>query len=675
MIFIRPAFFPFVGISLILLAPNFSAAQVLLNFPNESTTPSTQASPTTPMIPGITIGGGTSKSSILDPDDDEKPTPRSTSPLLDYSSGGYTPGYSPDRFRQGRPVMTREEIVRQRQMEAWRRNAELDNTVRKLEREARMQDGIRELLGEKDPTLPQVLRKSNEKKTEGDEKIISDNSQAAVLTKQPTATEKEPAKLLTEEELAEKEMQDRLATIQQLSDPVERQRQLESLQKQDERRKRWNEKRLEAEKGANLFLIPQLRPELLKEGKCLLFDGQTLFGWRTQKDGRYGGGRFTVQKNEIHSDPYHPGLLYTAAQYGDLTLSFEFQSERLGEVYLLLRSSPDPKDLASSCYCVVLNSSDSMKLRGSILGRQQLSHDQVKDLGTARAELVVRDRIPESQRWRKVNVHFEGSQLQVMIDNEQPISLYDTNPLGYGYIGLLVTKGQAKFRNIFWSPGSSLSLSDKIDPENHWRYKKDAVQLSLNRLLEMHLSGGPGVIETKHSYDNFILQLEYNISFTSARTGLFFRSSPREEQSGYEVSIQNLPRREDRESILGVDVGAFRGRKNARYTRAEDQKWNHLTLLAVDRQFQTWVNGIPVCEMSDQRPFSPDSKDGPFLNPGTIQLLAPDKMTNVSFRNIRITPINPRREKQRTFDDRAKSTWESLNKERRNKEKETILDK
>jgi hypothetical protein len=201
----------------------------------------------------------------------------------------------------------------------------------------------------------------------------------------------------------------------------------------------------------------------------------------------------------------------------------------------------------------------------------------------------------------------------------------------------------------------------------------------------MQMNGGPGVIETKNSFDNFILQLEYNIIFSSARTGLFLRSVPREEQSGYEISIQNFPKRQDRDETVGVDAGSFRGQKNARYIRPDDHVWNYLTVVAVDRHFQTWVNGIPVCEMSDQRPSQPDKTghsgnsssgtSGTFLPSGTIQLLAPQEGTNVQFRNIRIMPIRSRFEKPQTFDDLTKTTWEELSKVRKEREKEQNLDK
>jgi hypothetical protein len=415
---------------------------------------------------------------------------------------------------------------------------------------------------------------------------------------------------------------------------------------------------------------------MLKEGWCLLFDGKTFFGWRTQKEGPYGGGRFTIANNEIQSDPQHPGLLYTTNQFGDATFMFDFQAEENAEVFLLLRTPPNPKDLHSSCYTIVLNSADFTRPRGTVLGRQQPGTEQFKEQEKVR-ELSSQNTVnSRTSRWHRLKAQFEVGRLQITIDQNEPIALFDSKPLGYGYLGLLVTKGNVRFRNMLWLPGSSIPIFDPINPEKFWRYRGDAVELNATRDLALELSGGPGVIETKDSYDNFILQLEYRTIFSSSRTGLFFRSIPREEQTGYEISIQNFPKRQDRDQTVGVDVGSFRGQKNARYIRPEDHIWNYLTLVAIDRHFQTWVNGIPVCEMSDKRPLNQENpKAGSFLLPGTIQLLTPEGGSNVQFRNIRILPIRPRFEKPQTFDDWTKTTWEELSKARKEREKEQKLDK
>ncbi|MDR0704421.1 MAG: DUF1080 domain-containing protein [Planctomycetaceae bacterium] len=603
-----------------------------------------------------------------------------------------TPYSGSSRFRPG---MTREEYVLRQAEEArireYNREEQESQLRKQLEVEKGIRQGIYSLFNESQNYLPKVLSENSgsldvvpipETKTSPKTSALPKTSRSSDspdlsnplnLPNSPT-----PTKTLTHDEQLELELKTKRDKLEELEDSERKQQELNALQKRENDRKRWLQQRAEAERGAALFAVDpmlQLKDKMLKEGWSLLFDGKTFFGWRTQKEGPYGGGRFTIANNEIQSDPQHPGLLYTTTQFGDATFMFDFQTEENAEAFLLLRTPPNPKDLHSSCYTIVLNSADFTRPRGTILGRQQPGAEQFKEQEKVRELSAQHTFNSETSRWRRLKAQFEVGRLQITIDQNEPIALFDAKPLGYGYLGLLVTKGKVRFRNMLWLPGSSTSIVDPMNPEKFLRYRSDAVHLNTTRDLALELSGGPGVIETKDSFDNFILQLEYNITFSSSRTGLFFRSIPREEQSGYEISIQNFPKRQDRDQTVGVDVGSFRGQKNARYIRPEDHVWNYLTLVAVDRHFQTWVNGIPVCEMSDKRPLNKENpKAGPFLLPGTIQFLTPEGGTNVQFRNIRIMPIRSRFEKQRTFDDLTKTTWEELSKSRKEREKEQKLD-
>lgn len=602
--------------------------------------------------------------------------------------GGYVPGnyYSPGAVFGPAPRKTRAQIVEELRQKSMMEKRQVEAAVRRLEVETGTRDWISELFGERSSALPQVLRKGS---TSNVDAITPNTASKTNIEIEGGLAEKRQIKPPTEEELAEREHQRRLEEIAKLNDPEERKRRQEFEEQRQKRQQEWIERRREAERGALFFQVHSdliLEERLLRDGKCLLFDGQTLFGWRSQMEGPYGGGRFTVEDGMICSDPSHPGLLYSTAQFGDMTLSFEYQADTDAEVFLLMRTPPSPRDLATSCYTIVLNSMDPEKPRGLILGRQKLNlksileNDPLDAIGITKNSLRSEERNSE-RPWRKLHVQFDAGRMTVVIDNADVSTLYDTKPLGHGYLGLLVTRGQARFRNMIWSPGSSLSIFDPTDPQRHWRSSQPKLRMVATRNASLQLNGGPGVVETKATYGNFILQLEYNIAFTSARTGLFFRSFPREEQTGYEISIQNFPRRADRDSIKGVDVGAFRDRKQARYVGAKDQRWNSLTLLVVGRQFQTWVNGIPVAEMSDRRPLQPDAtpesilkESGPFLGAGTIQLLAPTDDTSVEFRNIRIMPILPRQEKG-VGANRDQTTWQSLIEQRRDKERERALDK
>jgi hypothetical protein len=685
------------------------SAQILLNSPSGLTQPNQTSQPTTDLMGNGSLehssslynslfNNNTKKPEIGKLDSLNSPIPaplggaasgRTSITLGDFSVGppSYpypynTPSYGgSSRLRSG---MTREEYVLRQAEEARIREynrEEQENQLRKqLEVEKGIRQGIYLLFNESQNYLPKVLSENSDSIDVFPipETKTSPKMSALSKTSLPSDSPK-PTKTLTRDEQIELELKTKRTELEALEDSERKQQELNILQKRENDRKRWLQQRAEAERGAILFEVNpmlQLKDKMLNEGWSLLFDGKTFFGWRTQKEGPYGGGRFTIANNEIQSDPQHPGLLYTTNQFGDATFMFDFQAEENAEAFLLLRTPPNPKDLHSSCYTIVLNSADFTRPRGTVLGRQQPGAEQFKEQEKVR-ELSSQNTInSRTARWHRLKVQFEVGRLQITIDQNEPIALFDSKPLGYGYLGLLVTKGKVRFRNMLWLPGSSMSIVDPISPEKFWRYRGDAVQLNATRDLALELSGGPGVIETKNSFDNFILQLEYNIIFSSSRTGLFFRSIPREEQTGYEISIQNFPKRQDRDQTVGVDVGSFRGQKNARYIRPEDHVWNHLTLVVIDRHFQTWVNGIPVCEMSDKRPLNKENpKAGPFLLPGTIQLLTPEGGSNVQFRNIRIMPICPRFEKPQTFDDLTKTTWEELSKARKEREKEQKLDK
>ncbi len=434
----------------------------------------------------------------------------------------------------------------------------------------------------------------------------------------------------------------------------------ETLKKREAAKLLRLKQRSEAERDANLFTITPamtITPQRLRDGWCHLFDGQTLFGWQTQQKGTYGGGRFTVKNDdvpigEIRSNSHVPGLLYTTSQFGDSTILFEYQAEEKAEAYLLLRTSPDPADLRSSCYAITLNSENASQPPGAVVGRKPLDPHALLPPELQRGGQKNVRNLPGSATWTRFQARFEGTRLQVTVNQNPPIIFVDPAPLGYGYIGLLVVKGDVRFRNVFWKPGACLSLIDAVHPEKFWRQpndaQSDAVKLKPAMNGAMQLSGGPGVVESVGTYGNFVLQFEYNIAFNSGRSGLFFRSTPGLSQSGYEISLQNFPTRADRDAIAGVDAGSFRLIRNGRYVRPQDQTWNHITLLAVDRRFQTWINGIPVAERYDTRPASAPSESGPFLSPGTLQLLAPTAETNIDFRNIRIMPVAPRFNSGRT---------------------------
>lgn len=606
--------------------------------------------------PGIIIGGG-SPFQYPSRNDDRAASPggeggsdRSGSSRGTYGGGAGMPYTDDDWLLE--PGLTREEIVRRRAEIARQQRLQYDARRRRALLEEDISRTLRSFL----PDEPEGYKPRQFLRTP----VPTPLDPGAVPRNDEPPTDTRPrGGAPTAETQEAKTLEGRRRQVETMPDGEEKERELAALKRREEERERMIARRKEAERGSIPF---EIAPELkftaseLSEGWCRLFDGQTLFGWRTQSEGPYGGGRFTVENGEIHSDPRHPGLLYTTNQFGDATVSFEYLAEENSEAFLLLRSSPSPRDIKSSCYAISLQSDNFLMPRGMILGRIRLSEDQLRTQeksGTSGNE------------WCKITAQFDGSQLRVNINQDEPTIFFDSKPLGYGYVGLLVTKGKVRFRNMKWLPGSSLPILDALSPTTHWRPLVKEVAVKPTRSAAVQMTGGPGVLESRDLFDNFVLQFEYNILYSSAKTGVYFRAPPRQPESGYLVALQNSPTRQDRDTTVGVDAGSFTGRKQGRFVRPEDQAWNSLTLVVVDRQFQTWINGIPVCEMSDRRPPAPDVQSGYRAEAGTIQLWAPNDMTNVQFRNIRVVPILPRFEKSKTLDDHNKSSWEEVGRQRK----------
>jgi len=140
-----------------------------------------------------------------------------------------------------------------------------------------------------------------------------------------------------------------------------------------------------------------------------------------------------------------------------------------------------------------------------------------------------------------------------------------------------------------------------------------------------------------------MLQMQYFQVNNSGQSSLFIRTLPGQENSGYEISLQNAPRYEDRQMMRGLDAGGFPQMKDARYIRAQDQQWTYFTAVAMDRQIQTWVNGVPVCLIHDKRPLREnvpnDRKMRPFLEPGVIRFSVPKENDGFRFRRLNVSPI------------------------------------
>ena len=459
--------------------------------------------------------------------------------------------------------------------------------------------------------------------------------------------------VLTQAEIA-KQIMDRLASVlsaeteddsearellmqrqqaEQIVDPERRRAELERITQNETNFKNRLARRAIDEAGADLFYVPRLKKQYLDDGWCQLFDGHTDFGWEIQDSGHYGGGKFTFGQGEICSDPFDPGMVYTALPYGDVSLQFDYWAEKDSEVLLLMKTPPNPACLNSSCYSFVLNSKKASRPRGLLLGRHKFSFQELRTMREMRDD----PSNPAEGTWHSIRVRLEGGDIQVWLDKQNVVTYFDPNPISAGHIAFLVTEGEARFYNVLWQPRQTIVVFD-LEGKNAlpWHISEDMAFIGNNlegfRLLSGH-------VESTDVFGNYVLQMQYRQGINSGRASLFVRGLPGQKNSGYEISLQNFPTRQDRESVRGVDAGAFPQRKDGRYVRAQDLQWTYLTVAAMNRQLTTWVNGVPVCEIEDRRtvPHPPDT--GPFLQPGVVRLSVPDDNPSFQFRQLTVSPV------------------------------------
>jgi hypothetical protein len=440
----------------------------------------------------------------------------------------------------------------------------------------------------------------------------------------------------TEDAREEQMLRTQRQRAEQILDPDRRRTEMERFLQNDANFQSRLARRQADEAGSQLFYFPRIKERLLKDGWCQLFDGQTDFGWKIQTEGPYAGprkgGKFTFGQNEIVSNPYFPGLVYTQMPFGDVNLRFDYWAEKDSEVFLLLKAPPDVAYLDKDCYTFMLNSSKSTRPRGLLFGR----HDFV--LAELRA---LRDTWDDPQNkaegtWHSVLVKTDENNLQIFMD-QRPTAYFVPKPLQPGHIAFLVTKGKARFQNILWQPTRTMNVfeTDNLIGEIPWRISEGGEFVGTDT-TGFRLSTGS--VESKDVYANCVLQVQYFQGNDSGRSSLFIRSLSGLGKTGYEISLQNFPRRADRES-RGVDAGGFPGVKDARYLRLQQQQWAYLTVLAMDRRIQTWVNGVPVCEIMDQRKVREDVITGPFLEPGAIRFSVPSDNTAFQFRRLLVAPV------------------------------------
>ncbi len=166
--------------------------------------------------------------------------------------------------------------------------------------------------------------------------------------------------------------------------------------------------------------------------------------------------------------------------------------------------------------------------------------------------------------------------------------------------------------------------------------KRNKSKFEVTKDGEIHLTNGPGDLQTEGRYADFVLQLEFKTNGDGLNSGVFFRCIPDQYQNGYECQINNAAKNGDKNTPADGGTGAIYRRQAARKIVANDREWTHLTLIARGPTFATWVNGYPVCVWTDERAKDENPRKGLRLAAGHLSIQGHDPTTDLLFRNIRL---------------------------------------
>jgi hypothetical protein len=409
-----------------------------------------------------------------------------------------------------------------------------------------------------------------------------------------------------------------------------------------------------------------LTPQQAAEGWISLFDGDTLFGWQSTANTNW-----KVDVGAIRVAGGERGFLMTASRFADFELHVEFDAPPTTNSGVFLRTPLNPTDPARDCLELNIAPPDNPFPTGSLVSRKKWDDARIaanrstapplygaksKD---AQGTVGVQNRDAE---WNSFDVRAVGAKVTVWLNGHQLYTLDSPKgavppgesrfsgtgaprkieppaavspPLPAGHIGLQVREGPVAFRNIRLKPlGFDRLLRDGWNTD-----RLDQANLRTTPEGVLHLTGGPGQLETAGEYGDFVLQYDAFVDGDGLNSGVFFRSIPRDFAMGYECQINNAVLDGDPAKPKDAGTGAIYRRTTARRVVPRDREWFTTTLIADGPHFAVWENGQQVTDWTDDRPPHENPRKGLRIAPGTISLQAHDPTTNLRFRNLRIVEL------------------------------------
>lgn len=368
------------------------------------------------------------------------------------------------------------------------------------------------------------------------------------------------------------------------------------------------------------LLAARLTPEQVADGWIRLFDGHTLFGWEIT-----GKANWRVEDNTIVVDAGEKCFLCTSTQWKDFELTFEFNADKETNSGVFVRTSLQPADVATECYEINIAPDDNAYPTASIVKREKVFDDAPKQT---------------FNQWRRMTVRVQGKEVQVSLGDEPACEYTDAVLLPTDRIALQHNSGRIAFRDIRLKPLGMKSLLDK-DLEQWTKYPKMPGEFTVNDEGALHVKGGRTQLESKESYDDFVLMAEYKMASAEMNSGIFFRCIPGDEMMGYECQVSNQFKDDNRLAPADHGTGGIFKRQEARVVAGDPGEWATVVLTARGPQIAAWVNGVQVSNWADDRKPHENPRKGLRLEPGTLMIQGHDPGTDAVFRKFEVAKIAP----------------------------------
>jgi hypothetical protein len=368
-----------------------------------------------------------------------------------------------------------------------------------------------------------------------------------------------------------------------------------------------------------LLLEARLTAEELEQGWVRLFDGVSLHGWQD-----FGAANWRVEQGTLMADSGETGLLGFPFRLADFEIQLQFQAAANTNSGLFLRTPKQPTDPQQDCLEVNIAPPDNPFPTGSLVARLRTA---VTDFQTH-----------QWGQWHHLQVRLQADHVQVRLDDQLVIDQAVPQLPPDGYIGLQFREGPIAFRDIRIRPLDSEKL---LPTENLQAFSvpESDTRVNLSEAGELELVGGPGWIATTSSWGDFWLHSRWQTLQPDTNSGIFFRCVPDSRLDGYELQIHNAYADSDRTQPLDSGTGAIFRRSVARAVLSDDGQRNFISLIAQGPHIATWVNGVPVSQLTDRRPPDPNPRRGSRLEPGPLMLQAHDSQTAIRFETLAVSKL------------------------------------